>query len=114
VVYNLELKKYFSITMFDLYHKGVDHMQDAFWRVVNKSTIYIRVNNDDLKNPDYGSKEHPIPVFKVWGANSPLTADYGVNNPINYDVSDEQYKYNVMVYLTFVMPKKEFKERFKN
>ncbi|OJW12815.1 hypothetical protein [Mucilaginibacter sp.] len=38
--------------------------------------------------------------------------DFGAGNPINYNVSDEQYNYNVMIYLTYMMPKNEFKTRF--
>jgi len=107
-------KKYFSIVMFDNYHEGVPQMADAFWSIINDKALFITINKDDLKNPQYGSKENPVPVFKVRGADRPLTEFWDESKPtIQYDVSEDQYHYNLLMYLTFVMPKKEFNERFR-
>ncbi len=42
-------------------------MLDGFWSAIDNNTIYMRVNKEDLSNPNYGSTDHPVPVFKVWG-----------------------------------------------
>jgi hypothetical protein len=113
-IYIKSYKKYFSILMFDMYHEGVPRLADAFWGIIDSKTLFLTINKDDLVNPKYGSKENPVPVFKVRGADRPLTKVWDSSKPaIQYDVSEDQYRYNVLVYLTFVMPKKEFNARFK-
>lgn len=77
--------------------------------------IIAWVNKDDLKDPNYGTKENPLPVFKVREI-LPASASKkrGEENGWNVDITDKQFKYNVEQYLSYIMPKEEFKRRFEN
>ncbi|RAJ20902.1 hypothetical protein [Pedobacter cryoconitis] len=103
-VYDTINKKYFKIVMFDLYND--------VWIAINKKTILARVNKQDLANPKMGSKEKPILVFSVRGVVDPLMMQNLKGVMTNYNTTQEQYEYNVFMYLTYVMSKKEFKDRF--
>ncbi|MET4083042.1 hypothetical protein ABIB40_003009, partial [Pedobacter sp. UYP30] len=74
-------------------------------QMMNKN-IVITVNKEDFNNSDYGSKINPVPVFKFRGV-TPLKFGDQV-----YDISEEEYKYNVTQYLQYLMTKEEFKKRF--
>lgn len=99
--YNLKYKKYFIIMYFD-YPKiyGYDNKE-----------VYLTVNKDDMNNPEYGIKERPIPVLKMTGVNESIR-----DNGKDYDKAymDSFYRNNVIRYLKYKMPKKEFERRFKN
>ncbi|MET3981038.1 uncharacterized protein YxeA [Mucilaginibacter sp. UYP25] len=101
--------KYYQVTMFDL--------TNGFFGAIDNNTIYAKVNKDDFANIKYGTKGNPILAFSVRGADKPLTelratkGNPGGSN-ININTSSEQYQYNAFMYLTYVMPKNEFKERF--
>jgi len=84
--YSVEYKKYFNIMCF----LG---SKDLWWPYGMK--VFLTVNKDDMNNPEYGTKENPVPVLK----------DIGV---------DDFYRENVIRYLKYKMPKSEFKRRFKN
>jgi hypothetical protein len=68
----------------------------------------LRINKDDYKNPEYGTKEHPVMCFTVKNIRLQMP------NPdvYQFETLDEQFKYNIFMYLTYVMPHKEFKKRF--
>lgn len=75
------------------------------------------VNQDDLKDPSYGTKEKPIPVFNFKGIGEPIRTWGGdaTGSKVVYESlepTDQQYKHNVLTYLTYIMPKDEFKKRF--
>jgi hypothetical protein len=107
-IYSATNKKYIRIGMFDL--------SNLFWFHIGDSIVMLKVNKDDFNNPDYGTKEKPLMCFSLRGANSPLTTvGYGVKDTgkvYNIDTAPEQFDYNVYMYLTYVMPKEEFKQRF--
>lgn len=120
--YDTTHQKYFSVIMFDLAYPHLMNMFNyTFWLTSCSKKVYIRVNNDDLHNPAYGTKLNPVPVFKVWGADSALT-DIGIytipktghtdRGKFNYDINDAQYQHNVSTYLTYYLSKKDFKARF--
>jgi hypothetical protein len=75
------------------------------------------VNREDLSNPKYGTKEKPIPVFNFKGIKEPIRS-YGpdaTGSNIIYqslEPTDKQYRHNVLTYLTYVMTKEEFRQRF--
>lgn len=102
-------KKHFQVTMFDLYN--------GFFGAINDNTIYAKVNKEDFENPLNGTEERPVLVFSVRGANKPLSErkasdkDPGGSDYI-IDTTPEWYKYNVLMYITYVMSSSEFKERF--
>ncbi|QDW26105.1 hypothetical protein FFJ24_015295 [Pedobacter sp. KBS0701] len=85
----------------------------AFDAVMDEKEALLTINKDDLNNPNYGTKENPIPVFKV-RENLPdsVSMKKGEENGWNVDITDKQFKYNVEQYLTYIMPKEEFQERF--
>ena len=77
--------------------------------------ISVRINQIQLNNPKYGTKENPIPVFPI-----DLIRDSGVSTweargyPEDpFHVSDELNMIFVEQYLKHFMPKEEFKEMFK-
>ncbi|MCV9930475.1 hypothetical protein OIU83_22635 [Flavobacterium sp. LS1R49] len=105
-----EYKKYFSIRLAQEVFFGYFRM-----KLFNRPII-ITVNKDDMANPLYGTKENPIPVFKVVGDGKPITINTSDKNGniiyLNYDVTQQMYEDNVFYHLTYIMPKEEFVARF--
>ena len=77
-----------------------------------RKTIKARINKYELNSPRYGSKTNPVPVL-----------DYDYDLQEFRDVYDDKeyeyafsrpayYKRAVELYLTYMMSKEEFKERF--
>ena len=100
--YSGKYKKYFSIMCF----LG---LQDMWWPYGMK--VILTVNRDDMNNPEYGTKENPVPVLKDIGVDESIR-----DNDQDYDKAymDSFYRENVIRYLKYKMPKSEFKRRFKN
>ena len=77
-----------------------------------RKTIKARINKYELNSPQYGSKENPVPV---------LDYDYDLQEFRDaYDDREYEYAFSrpayykraVELYLTYMMSKEEFKERF--
>ena len=100
--YSGKYKKYFSIMCF----LG---LQDMWWPYGMK--VILTVNKDDMNNPEYGTKENPVPVLKDVGVAESIR-DYDKDYDKAY--MDSFYRENVIRYLKYKMPKSEFKKRFKN
>ncbi len=100
--YSVEYKKYFSIMCF----LGANRMH---WPYGMK--VILTVNRDDMNNPEYGTKENPVPVLKDVGVDESIR-DYDKDYDKAY--MDSFYRENVIRYLKYKMPKSEFKRRFKN
>ena len=100
--FSVEYKKYLSIMYF------VDTSQ-MYWPYGRK--VILTVNRDDMNNPEYGTKENPVPVLKDIGVDESIR-----DNDQDYDKAymDSFYRENVIRYLKYKMPKSEFKKRFKN
>ena len=100
--YSVEYKKFLSIMYF------VDTSQ-MYWPYGRK--VILTVNRDDMNNPEYGTKENPVPVLKDIGVDESIR-----DNDQDYDKAymDSFYRENVIRYLKYKMPKSEFKRRFKN
>ena len=107
-IYSPFYKRHIRIGMVDL--------TTLFWNDIGDSTVMLKVNKDDFNSPEYGTKEKPLMYFSLRGANRPLTAiGSGVKDSgkiYNIDTSPKQFDYNVYMYLTYVMPKEEFADRF--
>lgn len=107
-VYSKDYNKHIRIGMFDL--------SNLFWFDIGDSTVMLKINKEDFKNSKYGTKEKPLMCFSLRGANGPIfVPGRGTKNEgrmMNKDTSPEQFDYNVYMYLTYIMPQKEFKERF--
>ena len=104
--------KYFRIYLFDTNYQSYANFES----VIEKKEITAWVNQDDLKDPGYGTKEKPIPIFNFKGVGEPIQitseSEGSVNGYESLEPTDEQYKHNVLTYLTYIMPKDEFKKRF--
>ena len=100
--YSPEYKKYFSIMCFL-------SSRDMWWPYGMK--VILTVNREDMNNPEYGTKENPVPVLKDIGVDESIR-----DNDQDYDKAymDSFYRENVIRYLKYKMPKSEFKRRFKN
>ena len=100
--YSVKYNKYFSIMCF----LG---LEDMWWPYGMK--VILTVNRDDMNNPEYGTKENPVPVLKDVGVDESIR-DYDKDYDKAY--MDSFYRENVIRYLKYKMPKSEFKRRFKN
>ncbi|KQM67151.1 hypothetical protein ASE74_06705 [Pedobacter sp. Leaf216] len=104
--------KYFRIYLFDTNYQSYANFES----VIEKKKITGWVNQDDLKDPSYGTKERPIPIFTFKGINEPIRitseSEGSVNGYESLEPTYQQYKHNVLTYLTYIMPKEEFQERF--
>lgn len=101
--YGKEYNKFFTIRLTNMGDQF--NIYEAI-KYINNNVI-ITVNNDDLKNPKMGTRENPIPVFKVVGNKKPLVIDGK-----SFEITQSQYENSVYCHLKFVMSKEEFKERF--
>ena len=78
---------------------------------VNTGKLYVKqcLNNCDT----YGTKVNPIPVSRVReDLPDSVSKIRGSEDGWNVDITKNQFKYNVEQYLTYIMPKEEYKERF--
>ena len=77
---------------------------------ISYKDIILTVNQEDLNNPKYGTLDNPVPVLKFIGADKSIR-----DNDLDYNKAymDKMFHDNVEMYLKYIMPKKEFKERFK-
>ena len=111
--YNSTYKKYFCVFVIEperreTVRQGMIVVNDIDYR----KTIKARINKYELNSPRYGSKDNPVPVL-----------DYDYDLQEFKDVYDDKeyeyafsrpayYKRAVELYLTYMMSKEEFKERF--
>ena len=111
--YDTTYKKYFCVFVIEPEHRGTGEQGEI---VVNdiryRKTIKARINKYELNSPRYGSKANPVPV---------LDFDYKIahfqndKNSKYYEYAFSRpayYKRAVELYLTYMMSKEEFKERF--
>ena len=111
--YDKYYKKYFCVFVIEPEHRGTGEQGEM---VVNdiryRKTIKARINKYELNSPRYGSKANPVPV---------LDFDYKIahfqndKNSKYYEYAFSRpayYKRAVELYLTYMMSKEEFKERY--
>ena len=85
----------------------------AFRPVVKEKILSLTINKNDLDDPNYGTANNPIPVFRVReDLPDSISKTRGAEDGWNVDITENQFKYNVEQYLTYIMPKDEFKKRF--
>ena len=114
-------KKYFKIVRFDSFGKKFSYPQT--YKIDNKELI-VKVDPLQYNDKTFGTKENPILVFWYEGANEKLIMNMDIDEldedgvykqePTLISPTEEEYRYNVEQYLTYVMPKEEFKKRFEN
>lgn len=97
--YSVEYKKYFNVMFFN-YMKTYGY---------NGKEVLLRVNRDDMRNPEYGTKENPVPVLRMVGVKESIREE---EKDFDTAYMDTFYRKNVIRYLTYKMPKDEFERRF--
>ena len=111
--YDKYYKKYFCVFVIEpesreTFRQGEIVVKDIRYR----KTIKARINKYELNSPRYGSKANPVPVLDFdYNLQEFRDAYYG--EQFKYAFSrPAYYKRAVELYLTYMMSKEEFKERF--
>ena len=111
--YNSTYKKYFCVFVIEperreTVRQGMIVVNDIDYR----KTIKARINKYELNSPRYGSKANPVPVLDFdYDLQEFRDAYYG--EQFKYAFSrPAYYKRAVELYLTYMMSKEEFKERY--
>ena len=99
IFYSKEYKKYLNIIAFQ-------NVQGSY----GNKTVYLTINRDDMNNPEYGTKDNPVPVLKAVGVSEPIWFSGKDTDSV---FMDNFYRNNVINYLKYKMPKEEFERRFK-
>ena len=111
--YDSTYKKYFCVFVIEPERRDMGRQSSFVGDDISyRKTIRARINKYELNSPRYGSKENPVPVL-----------DYDYNLQEFRDAYDDKeyeyafsrpayYKRAVELYLTYMMSKEEFKERF--
>ncbi len=111
--YDSIYKKYFCVFVIEPEHRDLGR-QSSFVEddISYRKTIRARINKYELNSPRYGSKENPVPVLdydydlqRLRSAYDDKEYEYAFSRPA-------YYKRAVELYLTYMMSKEEFKERF--
>ena len=111
--YDKYYKKYFCVFVIEperrkTVRQGMIVVNDIRYR----KTIKARINKYELNSPRYGSKENPVPVLD-YDYNLQEFRDAYYGEQFKYAFSrPAYYKRAVELYLTYMMSKEEFKERF--
>ena len=111
--YDSSYRKYFCVLVIEKKRRNMVR-QSMFVGddIAYRKTIKARINKYELNSPRYGSKANPVPV---------LDFDYDLQEFRDaYDDKEYEYAFNrpayykraVELYLTYMMSKEEFKERF--
>ena len=111
--YDSIYKKHFCVFVIEpesreTFRQGEIVIKDIDYR----KTIRARINKYELDSPRYGSKENPVPVLDYdYDLQEFRDAYYG--EQFKYAFSrPAYYKRAVELYLTYMMSKEEFKERY--
>ena len=111
--YDSIYKKYFCVFVIEperreTVRQGMIVVNDIDYR----KTIKARINKYELNSPRYGSKANPVPVLD-FDYNLQKFRDAYYGEQFKYAFSKPAYyKRAVELYLTYMMSKEEFKERF--
>ena len=111
--YDTTYKKYFCVFVIEperreTVRQGMIVVNDIDYR----KTIRARINKYELNSPRYGFKENPVPVLD-FDYNLQKFRDAYYGEQFKYAFSrPAYYKRAVELYLTYMMSKEEFKERF--
>ena len=111
--YDSIYKKHFCVFVIEpesrkTFRQGEIVIKDIDYR----KTIRARINKYELDSPRYGSKENPVPVLD-FDYNLQKFRDAYYGEQFKYAFSrPAYYKRAVELYLTYMMSKEEFKERY--
>ena len=111
--YDKYYKKYFCVFVIEPESRETFRQSEIVENdISSRKTIKARINKYELNSPRYGSKTNPVPV---------LDFDYKIahfqndKNSKYYEYAFSRpayYKRAVELYLTYMMSKEEFKERY--
>lgn len=111
--------KFFKIMRFDQYGKEFRSQQTS---LLENEELFVKVDPLQLNDSSFGTKENPVLIFWYKGANKELMTEITldekgidstyINKEYPLASTKEEYRYNVEQYLTYIMPKEEFKKRF--
>ena len=111
--YDSSYRKYFCVLVIEKKRRNMGRQSSFVGDDISyRKTIRARINKYELNSPQYGSKANPVPV---------LVFDYKIahfqndKNSKYYEYAFSRpayYKRAVELYLTYMMSKEEFKERF--
>ena len=111
--YDSIYKKYFCVFVIEPESRETFRQSEIVENdISSRKTIKARINKYELNSPRYGSKENPVPVLdydydlqRLRSAYDDKEYEYAFSRP-------DYYKRAVELYLTYMMSKEEFKERF--
>ena len=111
--YNSTYKKYFCVFVIEPERRETVRQGEIVVKdICYRKTIKARINKYELNSPRYGSKANPVPVLdfdydlqRLRSAYDDKEYEYAFSRPA-------YYKRAVELYLTYMMSKEEFKERF--
>ena len=111
--YDKYYKKYFCVFVIEPESRETFRQSEIVENdISSRKTIKARINKYELNSPRYGSKANPVPVLDFdYNLQEFRDAYYG--EQFKYAFSrPAYYKRAVELYLTYMMSKEEFKERF--
>ena len=111
--YDKYYKKYFCVFVIEPESRETFRQGEIVENdISSRKTIKARINKYELNSPRYGSKANPVPVLDFdYDLQEFRDAYYG--EQFKYAFSrPAYYKRAVELYLTYMMSKEEFKERF--
>ena len=111
--YDSIYKKYFCVFVIEPERRDMGRQSSFVGDDIRyRKTIKARINKYELNSPRYGSKTNPVPVLdydydlqEFRDAYDDKEYEYAFSRP-------DYYKRAVELYLTYMMSKEEFKERF--
>ena len=111
--YDSSYRKYFCVLVIEKKRRNMGRQSSFVGDDISyRKTIKTRINKYELNSPRYGSKENPVPVLdydydlqRLRSAYDDKEYEYAFSRPV-------YYKRAVELYLTYMMSKEEFKERF--
>ena len=111
--YDKYYKKYFCVFVIEPESRETFRQGEIVENdISSRKTIKARINKYELNSPRYGSKANPVPVLD-FDYNLQKFRDAYYGEQFRYAFSrPAYYKRAVELYLTYMMSKEEFKERF--
>ena len=111
--YDSIYKKYFCVFVIEPERRDMGRQSSFVGDDIRyRKTIKARINKYELNSPRYGSKANPVPVLDFdYNLQEFRDAYYGEQFKYAFSRPD-YYKRAVELYLTYMMSKEEFKERF--
>jgi hypothetical protein len=118
--FSTEYNKYFRIYFFDS-NESNQYLDIISWKgMLQNKSVDVMVNKEDLNNLYKGRRyDNPIPILKVSLPPETRKATGCSDGFLDVQFANgtrgqAQYERRVILYLTYLMPKEEFKQMFKN